>query len=303
MITIFFVMFASSLTAIGNYFSRRSVDLANQGGDPFIVYRQIAGGIIGFVIGYFIHGTLGWDPYMFALGIIAGCILGLVGWLSGRALRYGPPGLNFAILNSACIAPPLLLALLFGEEFGHTYTSLNAFGALLVVGGILWASISTQSGSIRKEWYPWAAASFIVHAFLLTFFQWRALTLKEGIPGSFFIPFHCDPCKADIFVPAMSLAACLIQFFLPFGFQRVDASYKEVAVWGWLGGLISGAAGFCTMMATEAASRPWEKAIVFPLFCVSVIIFCNLWGKAFYKESVHWTAMVVSLLGLLLCSA
>lgn len=295
-------MTASFLTAVGNYFSRRSVGMTDQGGDPFIVYRQMASCAIGFLIGYFIHGTLGWDPKMFSLGIFAGIILGCLGWISGRALRYGPPGLNYSILNSACIVPPLILAFLFGESFGHTYSIVNGLGAMLVVGGIIYASANVKKAEINPKWYFWAGISFIVHAFLLSFFQWRALVLKEDLPETALIPFHCDACLADIFTPAMFLAACAIQFFLPLGFQRVNVPYKAIALWGWVGGLITGAAGFFTMLATEAATEHWEKAIVFPLFCVSVILFCNIWGRFLYKEEVNWKANAVSLLGIVLCT-
>ncbi len=70
--TLVFVMFASLMTALSNYFIRRSVDLSGGGGDPFLAYRMSASGIIGFMIGYYLHGALGWDLKMILLGLFLG---------------------------------------------------------------------------------------------------------------------------------------------------------------------------------------------------------------------------------------
>ncbi len=210
------------------------------------------------------------------------------------------PGLSFSIVNAACIAPPILMALLFGSTFGHTYTLLNASGALLVIGGILWASYPKQGITLSNAWYFWAFAAFAAHSIYLTSFQWRALTMKDGIPESFLIPFQCDPCTADVFTPVMFFTAALMQLLLPIGSKTLKLETKQAARWGWGGGLINGVAGFMTMLATESAQAAWEKVILFPLLCVSVIIFCNLWGKYFYGERIHWPANAVCLAGIAL---
>ncbi len=40
--------------------------------------------------------------------------------------------------------------------------------------------------------------------------------------------------------------------------------------------------------------------MLFPIFSVTLIVGCNLWGKWLYKEQVHWKANAVCIGGLLL---
>ena len=47
-----------------------------------------------------------------------------------KALESGPPGLTFAMVNSASVMPGLLMALIFGAHFGYNYRTSHGLGML-----------------------------------------------------------------------------------------------------------------------------------------------------------------------------
>ena len=53
------------------------------------------------------------------------------------------------------------------------------------------------------------------------------------------------------------------------------------------------------MIRSTEVATPLEHAIIFPLFAVSVMISCNLWGQLIYKEKVNWKAAGFCVLGVL----
>jgi hypothetical protein len=65
---------------------------------------------------------------------------------------------------------------------------------------------------------------------------------------------------------------------------------RPIGLYGVLGGVINGLAGYSMISATEHATAYWEKAILFPSFCVGLIFLCNLWGRWLYKERIPWRA-------------
>ncbi len=86
------------------------------------------------------------------LGVVAGLILSVMLFAMGRAVEKGPPGLTFAILNSATVMPGLLMALSFGAALGFIYTGWHAMGSLLVIGGLFWAARGLQEMKEMKQW-------------------------------------------------------------------------------------------------------------------------------------------------------
>lgn len=68
--------------------------------------------------------------------------------------------------------------------------------------------------------------------------------------------------------------------------------------YGSLGGFANAIATLGLMIATKWAS-PIEKGLIFPLFAVGVISFCNLWGYKLYQEKVDIKAHLICLVGIL----
>ena len=40
--------------------------------------------------------------------------------------------------------------------------------------------------------------------------------------------------------------------------------------------------------------------MIFPIFAVTIILLCNLWGQKLYKEKVNWMASGLCVVGLLI---
>lgn len=297
-----YVLFSSMLTAFANLIVRKSIDLKNQGsGDPFLVYRLMGAGL---VVGTFalLNGGLNFNLLMISLGMIGGFFLSMLMWTIGRSVEKGPPALSFTCVAASAVFPPLFMALLFGEPFGHSYTLKNGLGMALVLAGLVWMGLEQWKKSERSpdtiKWLFWTLCAFGVNALYYILFQWRALMLKDDLPASALLPWHCDPANGDCFIIIMYITAACCQFFIPGKALANDFPVKHRILYGCLGGIINGISGFILIKATEMATVDAEKAIIFPLFCVGLIFSCNLWGKALYKEKVNWFANAACLVGI-----
>lgn len=67
---------------------------------------------------------------------------------------------------------------------------------------------------------------------------------------------------------------------------------------GVMGGVANGVGTFLMIRSTEVATS-LEQAMIFPLFSVTTILVCNLWGQWIYKERVNWKANAFCVLGVL----
>lgn len=304
--TYFYIFLAGSFTALSNLFIRKSVEVSDaQGGDPFLMQRLAVSGIFIITITMFFQGYFPINFWMISLGITAGLMLGLLMWITGQAVDKGPSALSFAILNSACIVPPLFMALLFGNVYGYDYKLPQAGGALLVLSGILWMSV--QKANVQKKeksWGFWITLAFGIHALFLSFFQWRALLFNHEIPIGGLIPFHLNYEEGNCFTLLMFFTAAGLQLLLkrpslPSPSRPKIYTSRQLWIWGGLGGVINGVASFCTIKATEVASNSHEKSLIFPLFCVCLITLCNLWGRVLYREEIHWPGTILCFIGIL----
>lgn len=113
-------------------------------------------------------------------GVIEGGLYFLMMALLGKAFQKGPPGLTVATMNSASVVPAILMAVLFGSEFGHSYTLWNGLGSFLVILGLFIAAKGSSSFTASKQaWAFCALLAFAGHSLYLSFFQWRALLLQD----------------------------------------------------------------------------------------------------------------------------
>jgi hypothetical protein len=237
---------------------------------------------------------------MGTLGVLSGLLLGTLMWTVSKALQNGPSGLTNAVINSACLAPAFILALMFGEEFGHTYNFWNGIGALGVIAGLLWMGWQANTAQRTHGWILWIVCGLSVHVLLLTFFQWKALLLKDGLPSSPFIPFQCDPACSNCFTLMMFLTASTLQFLLPGPKTSLRPPKRALWLYGVLGGCVNGIGSVFTLLATESATSEWQKTILFPLYCVALITVCNLWASYLYREKINWPANAVCYIGILM---
>lgn len=291
-----FVFLASLFIALSNLFIRKSVDTGGGKGDPYLLERLTVSALaIVFIVVY----NLGHFPLnleMILLGALAGVLLGLLMWLSGRTFKYGPPGLSLMVINAACVIPPLLMSLLFGPDFGFTYTLFNIIGSIVIVTGLIYSSIHEWFG-LSWRWIFWVGLTFLVHSLYLTYFQYRSLLLKADPASSPFL-FCCSPEGADVFGIALFATAALYQLNLPR--NREVFAFKPFLIWGIGGGIINGIASLFMLKATEHALSPAQKTLLFPVYLIFLILFCNLWGKSLYNEKISWVSTAIIALGILI---
>ena len=208
-----------------------------------------------------------------------------------------PPGLTVAYLNSSAVVPAVIMVMLFGGAFGHSYQWWNGMGSMLVVGGLFWAVWqATQNHKNKSFWIMFASVAFACHVMFLVILQWRAMLINPNMPGSRLLPFRIDAAQSEWFMPMIFVAATI---FLVYQFVKDEARLpkKQEIAYGFYGGVCNGACTYFLIKAAQIAT-PWENAMVFPIFAVSLIMLCNTWGKVLYKENVHWKAMGLCLFGL-----
>ena len=229
-------------------------------------------------------GDYHWNAPMPLLGAVGGLLFGVMMVCLGKSLECGPPGLTFAALNSSAVMPMLMMVLFFGAPFGYIYSPSNAIGSLLVVIGLFWAARSARSSEKKLTWAAYIISAFVLNSFYLMFMQWRALLLRS----------NAHDANSQWFMPAIFFTAALIQLFT----QKRGPNRHEV-FYGILGGVVKGFGMFFLIWATEV-STPLEHAMLFPIFSVTVIVACNLWGQWLYKEKVNWLANGLCVCGLLI---
>ena len=112
-----------------------------------------------------------------------------------------------------------------------------------------------------------------------------------------FLSFDMDDAKNQWFMPMIFLAAFLVQALI-FMINEKWRLKKGEVLYGILGGVANGVGTFFMIRATEV-STSFEHAMIYPIFSVSIIVLCNLWGQWLYREKVNWFATAICLLGIL----
>lgn len=235
------------------------------------------------------------------VGFSVGLLISLLMFIIGKALQHGPSGLTFSFQNSGAILPPLLLATIFNKPFGFSISFGNLLGMIFVISGLFCATIGQSKVSVRKTWVAYALLTFIAQGLILSIFQWRCLLIQEGLPTHVLIPFSC-PSSADLwFMPALFFSSWLCQV-LCFSCSERRLPYISEITYGSLGGIFNGLSTFFLLKATNVASIE-EKAMLFPLFTVIVVLLCNLYGRLFYNETISWKANALAILGIIIGTA
>lgn len=292
---IFFAILAAGLASVSNFCMRRSID-AGGSSKAYLVVQLSFSFLVMILLNPVRTGSYGWSNAAVGLGLAGGVLFGILMWGLGKTLEKGPPGLSFAILNTSSVAPAIVLALLFGAALGHPYTLSNAIGSALVVVGLFWAGWTSQENPNKAAWIFYAVLIFAAHTLFLVFLQWWAMILKPGLPRTALIPFQIESENIQWFMPSIVFVGALFQWIVYLVKRHRMPKGAEV-YYGILGGITNGACTFFLILAPQAASA-WENAMIFPIFSVGIILLCNAWAQAVYKEPVNWWANGLCVAGL-----
>lgn len=300
MLGIQLILIASIFIALSNYYMRKSID-AGGTTKGFLVVQLLIVAIVAILLNPVRMGQYEWSSCMSLFGIGGGFVLALMMAALGRALETGPAGLTFAALNASTVMPSIVMVLVFGSAFGYRYTFWNGLGSLIVVLGLFWAGWHTSTQTTqRKQWFSFVSAAFFLHILFLVFLSWRALFINYPGENGLLLSFDMDDAKNQWFMPVLFFTAAIIQTLIFITHEKRGLKRGEV-LYGTFGGIANGIGTFFMIRATEAATH-FEHAMIYPLFSVSIIILCNLWGQKFYKENVNWKATALCLLGIFIGS-
>lgn len=287
--------FAGIAAAMANLCMRRSLD---RGGsiNRYLLIQVSFSCLVGIILNPCRTGYWGIGLPTLILGIAGGVLLGAMLWSMGRALRIGPPGLTFAMVNSATVFPSLVMAAIVGTSCGYDYCLWHGMGSILVVIGLFWAGWEVRVNRTKGSWIRFAALAFGLHVLLLLVLQYRALLMRLSDKEP--LLFRLTEEMSQWFMPIVLCVAALFQ--LPGHFKKINQlpTHHEWTC-ALLGSLASGLSSSCLVWAPEWSSA-WENPMIFPAFAVTVIIFSHAWGQVLYRERVNWWACAISLVGLIL---
>lgn len=290
------MIIASLFIAVSNYCMRRSIDSGGSS-KAFIMIQMAIVFLVAVLLNPVRTGDYAMSGCMVAFGLAGGIILAIMMICLGKSLETGPPGLTFAALNASTVMPMILMVLLFGSPFGYVYTFFNGFGSILVVLGLFWAGWGARSSEKKMRWMTFIVGAFVLHVLFLIIMQWRALFLNFPGENGLYLSFDVDDARSQWFMPAVFFAAALIQAVFYMATQKRLPNRYETT-YGLAGGIANGVGTFFMIWSTEV-STPVEHAMIFPIFSVTIIILCNLWGQKIYKEKVNWLANALCVLGIL----
>ncbi|NGX39778.1 MAG: hypothetical protein KR126chlam1_01111 [Chlamydiae bacterium] len=291
------MFFAALSIAISNLCMRRSID---SGGTTkaYLMIQLSLSFILMILLNPMRTGDYSWSTSMAVFGLSGGVLLAGVMTFLGRALENGPPGLSIAMLNCSSVMPILVLVLFFGAQFGFFYSLWNAIGSLLVILGICWAGWDGGKIGNRKNWIVFILLAFFAHVAYLVFLNWHALFLNFPEGARLGLSFSPEAVSSQWFMPMVFLSAAMIQTLLFFTHEK-RLPVKAEVYYGMIGSVTNGFGAFLMVRATEVAT-PLENAMIFPIFSVTMIVACNLWGKWLYEERVNWKANALCIGGILI---
>ena len=286
---IILILAASCFASLSNFCMRRSIDSGGTARAFLTVQLSIAA-LAAFLVGPVRTGEFSLNLPVIMAGLAAGLVLGWMLQTLGRALECGPPGLTFAMLNASTVVPAIVMALFFGAAFGCLYTSWHAVGSLLVLAGLFWAGKGLQGLVNRRAWLLFSFLTFSLHVLFLVMMQCRVLVLNSKMASL------ASDLASPWFLFFIYLAAAFLQVATYLA-KESRLPKSEECFYGLFGGVGNAMSTFFLIWATEAANV-LERAVIFPIFSIAIIVICNIWGQRLYQERVHWKACQLCLLGL-----
>ena len=291
------MFFAALFVAAQNLFFRRSID-GGGSSKAYLMVQLFLTFLVAILLNPVRTGHYEWNLPLAAFGFCGGIILAGFMAMMGKALESGPPGLTFAVINASSVMPILLMVSFFGAGFGFVYSKYNGIGSILVVAGLLWAAKEAIKEKKSFTWAIYALLAFTMHSLFLAFMQWRAIFLNYPGQKALFLSLSDMQAASEWFMPMIFFAAALVQGYIFFSTEKRKPLSSEV-LYGVFGGIANGIGTFFMIWATEVANSV-EQAMIFPIFSISVIVLCNMWGQRLYKEKVNWAASSFCILGLVI---
>jgi hypothetical protein len=250
------------------------------------------------------------NPPIFAVGAITGILIFIMMIMLPKALQHGPAGITFAFQNASSVMPSLLLFFLFGSAFHFALTPFTIIGILLIITGLILSAFPQIFSEMHKKnphlkhaftsskmWGFYITLVFILQAIIFSIFHWRSLLIESDQSHS--LLFVSSSLEADLwFLPGSYIMATLLNA-LVFLFEKRGFKKSEL-IFGAIGGSLNGTVTYFLLWAVDIATV--EKPILFPLFAISVILFCSFWGKRLYKETINWVAISLCILGIFLAT-
>ena len=244
--------------------------------------------------------AFGYSTVMVLAGASAGFLNFLMMGLIARCLQIGPAGLTFAFQSSASVLPSLLLFAFFGAPFGFTLTISVLIGLALIVVGLFVSAGTTEATpasavASRRRWFFLVMIVFGIQGAILSIFQWKCLLFLQPLNPHPLLPCTCCP-KAEVwFLPSFFFVPVVLQMGSFILTERRMISWREGFL-GSLAGLLNGGSTYILLMSIRVAT-PFEKLVVCPLFSISLILLCNFWAKALYREPINWIGTILCLVG------
>lgn len=296
------MLFSGVLVGLGNYFMRRSMDA---GGDSrsYILIQLFLSAIWTITTGPLANMEFSTTTPTLIYGVLTGACLAFFMRFLGQAMARGPVSLTVAFINASTLLPALIFYLVFGKSFGFEYKVATALGSLLVLFALFQATkrdFSQDSSDAQRNrlTFPWLYATMgclILHTFMLVLIQLRSMSLCEEI-GDHFLLLKSSTHGSEAFLPIMFVSAWIIQW-LQSSRKGMRWPVQKEWLFGCLGGLANGSSIQLMAMGTFIATGA-QAAMMFPLYSVSIIVTCNLWGLLLYKESVYWPASILAITGI-----
>lgn len=300
-----YIFSSAAFASISNLFFRKNLE-KHQTSRGFLALYFVASLLLSIFFNYSIL-TAQFSLVMAFIGGFTALLFFAMLSLTAKSFQLGPPGLTLTFQNASCIFPGLLLCNLFGPAYGFTITPGLISGFVLIILGLYLSSRAhgkseEKTGSAEKKtfrkWLVCVIAVMVLQGLILTIFQWRVLLFNCNPENPhWLLPWSCQECEDVWFIPAFFLVPTLFQLFLFWKKERRKFSKAETAY-----GLSSGVFNcFCTVLllfSTKAESAI-KKEMLFPLFTISVILLCNIWGKKIYGEKVNWLGVSLCILGVL----
>jgi hypothetical protein len=304
--TSIYLLSSACLAALANFFFRRNLD---KGGNSsaFLSLYFSASLILSFAFNHAVLVTR-FSPVMALLGCFAGFLNFMMLTFTAKSFELGPPGLTLTFQNASCIFPGLLLCLLFGPAFGFFLTPWLIVGFILIVFGLYLSSrtygkLNEEAASVRSKtnfnlWLLFVIFVMLLQGLILTLFQWRVLLFNCDGNAHWLIPWSCLAEEDVWFIPAFFTVPALCQIFLFWRNERRKFSFTEM-IYGSTSGGLNCVCTVLLLLATKTAGT-LKKEMLFPLFTVSVILLCNIWGMKIYKEKVNWIGIILCIIGVLI---
>ncbi|MDA8773762.1 hypothetical protein N9N03_01385 [Chlamydiia bacterium] len=290
---------AGSLTATANLSLRKNFDYAGTK-DAFIFVQSL----ISFLIATCLLNSLSLTnltPTLLSLGFVSGICYSVLLISLGKALELGPPALTLAFLNSSTVVPIPLLMIIFGSAYGFSYTYMNFFGSLLVVLGLFMATQSSDKQTISKKWFFYCGLTFFTHTMFVLILEWKGLMANSTFGGlSSLVPSSINPNHAQWFVVVQFLTVAIVQ-----GVRLIQSNIRikpsDIAL-GSYGGIANGLSLYYMIYALTNTPEA-QHAMIVPLFSVTIVVICNIWGYLLYKEKINIPANTLCLIGIFIGSA